>query len=468
MRPLWSLLLLLPFILGFPLEEKFDGLFRAEPPHCSKTPIVRAQTSQKSVQEFRNDMKAKEKEFEKLRKELKKEKEEKESLKKDLEFVQTEYQERAEKNLAVNHRLEEKILKTEADLIAYKIKRLEEEKVKLEEKTRSSDRDCNVWKDEALKNGVALEAIKIDMKRLKREVGATRRILRKEVEQLKREKEELHEARNVSEAKVKELNMNLELSKSQIEEEKRKQAAQEAKIETLENACREPVLAVIQKNQDLDSQRKNFEEKIKELKIQVAQLSEQAAVYRLKIEGLKVKVSQLVNQVEKEREEHLQAFGWLNIPQQLPTSSASASETSSKKEKRCQGNDRKSTFPNHSPKDLLQKKIIEGVQSSKELIPILPYELNDLDNTTDVLLLRKSLDLLARPPASYITGIGCSHLLLAKMRKATGQAPGQPQVPALRPAPTDPAAAPASFRGSPAPGQAPGTSPAPLRSSGLR
>uniref|UniRef100_A0A1I7V3V2 Myosin_tail_1 domain-containing protein n=1 Tax=Caenorhabditis tropicalis TaxID=1561998 RepID=A0A1I7V3V2_9PELO len=236
-------------------------------------------------------MKAKEKEFEKLRKELKKEKEEKESLKKDLEFVQTEYQERAEKNLAVNHRLEEKILKTEADLIAYKIKRLEEEKVKLEEKTRSSDRDCNVWKDEALKNGVALEAIKIDMKRLKREVGATRRILRKEVEQLKREKEELHEARNVSEAKVKELNMNLELSKSQIEEEKRKQAAQEAKIETLENACREPVLAVIQKNQDLDSQRKNFEEKIKELKIQVAQLSEQAAVYRLKIEGLKVKNS---------------------------------------------------------------------------------------------------------------------------------------------------------------------------------
>uniref|UniRef100_A0A1I7V3W3 Myosin_tail_1 domain-containing protein n=1 Tax=Caenorhabditis tropicalis TaxID=1561998 RepID=A0A1I7V3W3_9PELO len=74
------------------------------------------------------------------------------------------------------------------------ISNLEEEKVKLEEKTESSDRDCNFWKDEALKNGVALEAAKeealkkekaleaakIDMQRLKKEVGATRRTLRKE------------------------------------------------------------------------------------------------------------------------------------------------------------------------------------------------------------------------------------------------------------------------------------------------
>ncbi|PIC44293.1 hypothetical protein B9Z55_004708 [Caenorhabditis nigoni] len=34
---------------GFPLEENFEGLFRAEPPHCSKTPIVRAQTSQNAM-----------------------------------------------------------------------------------------------------------------------------------------------------------------------------------------------------------------------------------------------------------------------------------------------------------------------------------------------------------------------------------------------------------------------------------
>uniref|UniRef100_A0A1I7TCJ7 BTB domain-containing protein n=1 Tax=Caenorhabditis tropicalis TaxID=1561998 RepID=A0A1I7TCJ7_9PELO len=51
----------------------------------------------------------------------------------------------------------------------------------------------------------------------------------------------------------------------------------------------------------------------------------------------------------------------------------------------------------------VKKKIIGGVQSSQELISILPYELNDLDKTTTVLLLRKALDLLARYPETYTT-----------------------------------------------------------------
>ncbi|UMM16408.1 hypothetical protein L5515_013428 [Caenorhabditis briggsae] len=41
---------------GFPLEEKFEGLFRAEPPHCSKTPIVRAQTSQNAMSSIARGM----------------------------------------------------------------------------------------------------------------------------------------------------------------------------------------------------------------------------------------------------------------------------------------------------------------------------------------------------------------------------------------------------------------------------
>ncbi|EGT52328.1 hypothetical protein CAEBREN_12198 [Caenorhabditis brenneri] len=61
MRPEWSphfiiLLLIVAATNGFPLEEKFDGLFRAEPPHCSKTPIVRAQTSQNAMSSMARGM----------------------------------------------------------------------------------------------------------------------------------------------------------------------------------------------------------------------------------------------------------------------------------------------------------------------------------------------------------------------------------------------------------------------------
>ncbi|CAI2340745.1 unnamed protein product [Caenorhabditis sp. 36 PRJEB53466] len=56
----WSppilLLLAVSTLSAFPLEEKFDGLFRAEPPHCSKTPIVRAQTSQNALSSIARGM----------------------------------------------------------------------------------------------------------------------------------------------------------------------------------------------------------------------------------------------------------------------------------------------------------------------------------------------------------------------------------------------------------------------------
>ncbi|CAA91123.1 Protein kinase domain-containing protein [Caenorhabditis elegans] len=54
--PQFILLLLAVTTYGFPLEEKFDGLFRAEPPHCSKTPIVRAQTSQNAMSSIARGM----------------------------------------------------------------------------------------------------------------------------------------------------------------------------------------------------------------------------------------------------------------------------------------------------------------------------------------------------------------------------------------------------------------------------
>uniref|UniRef100_A0A8R1DHW2 Protein CBR-EFF-1 n=1 Tax=Caenorhabditis japonica TaxID=281687 RepID=A0A8R1DHW2_CAEJA len=50
------LLLAITTVSSFPLEEKFDGLFRAEPPHCSKTPIVRAQTSQNALSSISRGM----------------------------------------------------------------------------------------------------------------------------------------------------------------------------------------------------------------------------------------------------------------------------------------------------------------------------------------------------------------------------------------------------------------------------
>ncbi|CAB3405205.1 unnamed protein product [Caenorhabditis bovis] len=46
MREKWPLLLILAFATAFPNEEIFRGLFPVQPPHCSKTPIVLAQTSQ--------------------------------------------------------------------------------------------------------------------------------------------------------------------------------------------------------------------------------------------------------------------------------------------------------------------------------------------------------------------------------------------------------------------------------------